>query len=263
MTRRAECNCGELRVLCEGEPERVSVCHCLACQRRTGSAFGAQARYRRDRISVEGRSSRYVRTGDSGSEIAFHFCAACGATVYWEPSDVPDIVRVAVGAFADPEFPAPELFVYEARRHAWAAVPTTPCTIADSTVTATRVAPVLPVRDVPAALDHYRRLGFTADAYSEPGSEAAAPYGFLHLGPLELHVARTPDLDPAKNTSACYLYVSDVDALHARWKAAAIPGRLDPPRDTPYGLRELVHIDPDGNLLRLGSPLPATSSAPR
>ncbi|MCZ6616567.1 MAG: aldehyde-activating protein, partial [Gammaproteobacteria bacterium] len=47
-TRRAACSCGNLRLTARGDPIRVSVCHCHACQRRTGSVFGVQARFSND-----------------------------------------------------------------------------------------------------------------------------------------------------------------------------------------------------------------------
>ena len=60
-TRHAACSCGALKLTTTGEPIRVSVCHCLACQRRTGSAFGYQARFPRDRVEVRRVAAR---TGD-------------------------------------------------------------------------------------------------------------------------------------------------------------------------------------------------------
>lgn len=39
MERIAECHCGALKVIASGEPDRVYLCHCKACQRRTGTAF--------------------------------------------------------------------------------------------------------------------------------------------------------------------------------------------------------------------------------
>jgi hypothetical protein len=122
-SRRASCNCGALSVVCEGEPVRVSMCHCLACQKRTGSAFGVQARWPAERVRVEGRASEWVRIGDEGSEITFRFCPTCGATVYYDLDAMPGSVAVAVGAFADPSFPAPTFSVYEARKHAWLTLP--------------------------------------------------------------------------------------------------------------------------------------------
>jgi hypothetical protein len=79
-----------------------------------------QARFRRNEVTIEGRSTPFVRVADSGNSVTFHFCPVCGATVYWELGALPDFVAVAVGAFADPSFPAPRFSVYEARRHAWA-----------------------------------------------------------------------------------------------------------------------------------------------
>jgi len=118
-SRTASCSCGQLRVTCEGAPTRVSICHCLECQRRTGSVFAVQARFPRESVTIEGRSSIWSRRGDEGGKAVFHSCPVCAATVYWQPEAFPDLVAVAVGAFADPEFPAPNVAVYESRRHAW------------------------------------------------------------------------------------------------------------------------------------------------
>ena len=121
MTRRtASCSCGQLRLTCEGEPGRISICHCLECQKRTGSVFGAQARFPRERVTIEGCSAQWTGRGDDGPGATFHFCPTCGSTVFWEPADAPDLVTVAVGAFADPSFPPPTVSVYEERQHPWA-----------------------------------------------------------------------------------------------------------------------------------------------
>jgi hypothetical protein len=102
---------------------RVSMCHCLACQRRTGSAFGVQARFLRDRVRVEGRSREYTRISDEGDPRTFHFCPECGGTVFDFLPGEDDVVAIPVGAFADLTFPAPVRSVDESRRHQWVAVP--------------------------------------------------------------------------------------------------------------------------------------------
>jgi hypothetical protein len=130
--------------------------------------------------------------------------------------------------------------------HAWTRIP--------SMTTFERLAPVFPVRDVRAALEHYRRLGFVAEAYGEQ-SEGELIYGFIRRGAVELHLTRTADLDPKRNTSACYLYVDDANSLFEEWSRVGAGGQLHPPTDTPYCLREFTHIDLDGNLLRVGSPI--------
>jgi hypothetical protein len=120
-TRDAVCSCGQLRVTVEGDPIRISMCHCLACQRRTGSAFGIQARFTADQVRVVGTHSHYVRTsdGDDRRQTAFHFCPDCGATVFYTALAAPDVVAVPIGAFADPTFPPPTVSIYESRQHPW------------------------------------------------------------------------------------------------------------------------------------------------
>ena len=119
MTRVAECSCGQLRVTVEGDPVRASVCHCLACQRRSGSAFAVQARFAADAVTVEGPTSRFVRASDDGDARTFTFCPTCGATVFFELDMMPGFVAIPVGAFADPGFPPPAREIFEDRKHPW------------------------------------------------------------------------------------------------------------------------------------------------
>lgn len=122
-SRTASCTCGQLQARTVQEPVRVSVCHCLACQRRTGSVFGAQARFSSDAVTVAGRSTEYVRTGDEGTRAIFRFCPTCGSTVYYTFEGNPEFVAIPVGAFADPAFPPPTFSVYEERMHSWVHMP--------------------------------------------------------------------------------------------------------------------------------------------
>jgi hypothetical protein len=122
-SRQAECSCGQLKVICEGDPVRISVCHCLACQRRTGAPFAQQARWPAEKVTIEGQATTFVRIGDAGGKATFRFCPMCGATVYFEVDRMPGFIAVPVGGFADPNFPTPIISFYEARKHAWVAVP--------------------------------------------------------------------------------------------------------------------------------------------
>ena len=121
--RQALCSCGELRVLCEGEPAKVSICHCDDCRRRTGSAFGIAAFFDRSRITIEGKAKLFTRNSDSGHKVDFHFCPTCGSTVFYEPARKPDMIAVAVGTFADPLFPMPQQSVWDDKRYTWIAFP--------------------------------------------------------------------------------------------------------------------------------------------
>ncbi|GAA1272795.1 hypothetical protein GCM10009665_70930 [Kitasatospora nipponensis] len=118
----------------------------------------------------------------------------------------------------------------------------------------TGFAPIFPVRDLDRALAHYASLGFEVHAHPSGG------YGFADRGEVGLHLTHEPDHDPAVGAAAAYLYVDDADALAAEWSAPGIGGRTVPPVDTDYRLREGARLDPDNNLIRFGSPLPATTT---
>jgi glyoxylase-like metal-dependent hydrolase (beta-lactamase superfamily II) len=124
-TREAACLCGQLRLEVEGDPFAVSICHCLACQRRTGSAFGMQAGFKADQVQVAGRYNDYSRISDESDrkEHVLHFCPDCGSQVFYTEPDDPELIVVSVGSFADPSFPPPTESGYDSRRHAWVQLP--------------------------------------------------------------------------------------------------------------------------------------------
>lgn len=120
--RTAACFCGQLQIEVQGEPLNVGVCHCLACQQRTGSVFASLASFQAP-YRVFGDATEFVCTGDQGAQFRFRFCPTCGSTVFHTEDGVDSSVAVAVGAFADPYFPPPRASVYDCRRHPWVTLP--------------------------------------------------------------------------------------------------------------------------------------------
>jgi hypothetical protein len=119
----SSCSCGQLKLKITGSPVRSAICHCFACQQRTGSAFGYQARYLKEQVEVEGNFTLYQRIADSGNEVSFHFCPTCGSTLYWKLAAAPEYLIVAVGNLMDPSFLPPVFSVYGCRRHSWVEIP--------------------------------------------------------------------------------------------------------------------------------------------
>src|SRR5438309_10234798 len=113
-----------------------------------------------------------------------------------------------------------------------------------------RIAPVVTVLDLAAALDRYERLGFDVEPY-----EGGPRYGSVRRGPVSLHLLEWAKRDPGCPGSHVYIYVSDADALHAEWATKGVEGQLGEPFDTDYGLREFSYTDPDKTTHRVGSPL--------
>lgn len=123
-TRTATCSCGQLSISVTGEPD-PGICHCLECQKRTGSVFAALAAFSPP-YQLNGKATEYVRTGDKGAEFVFRFCPICGTNLFHTEKGFEDeMVLVAVGAFGDPKFPPPLDSTYEKRKHGWVVIPET------------------------------------------------------------------------------------------------------------------------------------------
>jgi len=121
MCRIAQCSCGSLRAEANGEPVLVHVCNCTECQRRTGSVFLVNSFFPKSEVHTQGPSKVYIRDGQEGRKLRLHFCPECGTTVYGEGDARPGLVAISVGAFADPNFPAPTRSIWEASQHSWVA----------------------------------------------------------------------------------------------------------------------------------------------
>lgn len=117
--RKAACICGKLTATCSGAPVRVSVCHCLDCQRRSGSSFAAQARWPDDNVTIAGERRSWERTSDTGSRATFYFCPNCGGTIGYQVDSMPGVTAIPIGTFADPAFRQPDYSVFETRKHGW------------------------------------------------------------------------------------------------------------------------------------------------
>jgi predicted enzyme related to lactoylglutathione lyase len=108
-----------------------------------------------------------------------------------------------------------------------------------------RIAPIFAVHDLDAAMKYYQRLGFTVRAYAKGG------YAFASREGIEIHLGVVPDDD--RRTSSAYLFVEDAEDLAAVWRSAGV--EVHPPQDTEWGQHEGAVVDPDGNVIRFGSPM--------
>lgn len=107
------------------------------------------------------------------------------------------------------------------------------------------VEPMFRVDDVGRAVDHYQRLGFATEYHDET-------YAFALRNNVTIHLAHA-DTPEQRTTTTIFLHVDDVDRLAEDWRNAGM--EVDGPADQDYGLREASHSDPDGNLIRFGSPV--------
>jgi len=120
---KAQCQCGRLSVGLPGPTLAVVACHCVDCQRRSGSPFGVLAYYPADQLSIEGDAKRFERPTAEGNTFETFFCPECGSTVYAKAGKHPTMIGVAVGAIADPAFNSPVRSVWEQSMHHWVTMP--------------------------------------------------------------------------------------------------------------------------------------------
>ncbi|HEX3426971.1 MAG TPA: VOC family protein [Acidimicrobiales bacterium] len=107
------------------------------------------------------------------------------------------------------------------------------------------LAPIFAVRDLAVAMEHYHRLGFAVRA------DAGGGYGYATRDGVELHLGVVADGD--HRTGSAYLFVNDADDLAEEWRSAGI--KVHPPQDTDWGQHEGAVVDPDGHVIRFGSPM--------
>jgi hypothetical protein len=116
---KASCQCGQLRAEVPGPTEAVVACHCLACQKRSGSPFGEAAYYPHAEVQVRGVAREFTRPTDAGGTFTQHFCPECGTTVTMRGTRNPDVTGIPIGCFDDPHAMRPIRSVWEEHRHAW------------------------------------------------------------------------------------------------------------------------------------------------
>lgn len=118
----AHCQCGQLSVRSDAEPDFVIACNCKACQYRTGAPFGAGLYFRKTHLTTGGVSKSWARTTESGRGIVNRFCPECGTTVCWTLDMRPDHVGVAYGCFETP-VPEPIRAIWTEAKHDWVTFP--------------------------------------------------------------------------------------------------------------------------------------------
>jgi hypothetical protein len=99
-----------VRYACASIPERVTVCHCLWCQKRTGTAFGTEVVFKEQDVSFSGAEpARYRHVSDeSGRWLESSFCPRCGTNLGFTLQAAPGIRTVPAGTLDDPGAVSPK-----------------------------------------------------------------------------------------------------------------------------------------------------------
>ncbi len=118
------CACGSTRYRMASEPLFVHCCHCLRCQRETGSAFVLNALIESDRLEMLAVAPAPVAVPtDSGKSHRIFRCEACGTAIASEYGGVEKLRFVRVGTLDAPHALKPDVHIYTRSKVPWVALP--------------------------------------------------------------------------------------------------------------------------------------------
>jgi hypothetical protein len=117
------CACGEIRYRLASEPMFVHCCHCLNCQRQTGSAFVINLLIEADRVELLAGSPVAVEVPrDDGSAQRIFRCPSCQVAIYSEYGR-PEVRFVRAGTLDDPSLVEPDVHIFTRSKLGWVTLP--------------------------------------------------------------------------------------------------------------------------------------------
>jgi hypothetical protein len=123
LQREGGCSCGKVRYRLRSEPMFVHCCHCLNCQRQTGSAFVINLLIETDRVELLAGDPKPVDVPrDDGSGQRIFRCPSCQVAVFSEYGH-PGFRFVRAGTLDDPSGVAPDVHIFTRSKLAWVELP--------------------------------------------------------------------------------------------------------------------------------------------
>jgi hypothetical protein len=118
-----QCACGAVRFTLRDQPMFVNCCHCLDCQRQTGSAFVINALIETERIELAAVAPEAVRMPtDSGRPHDIYRCPTCKVAVWSDYGGRPKLRFVRVGTLVQPHPIRPDAHIYTRTKLPWVTV---------------------------------------------------------------------------------------------------------------------------------------------
>ncbi len=123
VLREGGCACGAVRYRLASDPLFVHCCHCLNCQRQTGSAFVVNLLIEADRVELLAGEPRAVDVPrDDGSPQRIHRCPTCEVAVFSEYGR-PEVLFVRGGTLDEPREITPDVHIFTRSKVGWVVLP--------------------------------------------------------------------------------------------------------------------------------------------
>jgi hypothetical protein len=126
MELEGGCACAAVRYRLQSAPMFVHCCHCLDCQRQTGSGFVLNALIETDRIEIL-RGAEAIRVTpvptDSGRPHEMHRCGQCQTALWSDYGRRGVMWFVRVGTLDTPSALKPDVHIYTRSKLPWLRLP--------------------------------------------------------------------------------------------------------------------------------------------
>jgi hypothetical protein len=117
------CMCGKVKYASSAEPVMTGVCHCIDCQKQSGSALSIIVHIPEDQITFTGELKMYVTDGkESGKQIKRYFCPNCGSPLYSAPEVTAGMIFVKAGTLDDTSWLKPDMNFWSATAQPWVSI---------------------------------------------------------------------------------------------------------------------------------------------
>lgn len=113
------CACGAVRYVTNSEPLGSNHCHCLDCQKDSGTGHGSYVGFSLADVTITGETGTFDMIADSGNTKTRNFCPSCGVPVYLTFAGMPGFVAIRAPTLDDPSKFSPAFSTYAVRARAW------------------------------------------------------------------------------------------------------------------------------------------------
>jgi hypothetical protein len=122
VPREGGCACGAVRYRLTSDPLFVHCCHCLNCQRQTGSAFVINVLIEADRVEVTGEPQCVEVPRDDGSTQEIFRCPSCQVALY-STYTYATVYFVRAGTLDEPASVSPDVHIFTRSKLPWVTLP--------------------------------------------------------------------------------------------------------------------------------------------
>ena len=118
------CLCGAVRFTVAGDPVTTRVCWCRLCQALGAGSGTVNVAFHSADVTIEGPTTDYVSTADSGNVLHRRFCPTCGTPLFSQAEARMHLLFIRAGALDDPEVAKPAVTIWTSAAPSWAEIAT-------------------------------------------------------------------------------------------------------------------------------------------